>query len=158
MTEFITPKELSKITGLSVSTLKQQRYRGSSKYEYKKGNDGKISYQSPQVRCSLVKERQLNTLSTSKPDEPRSNNQPKRNSGRGFHSKSRYQFSQLKVINEQRKKMKEERLAKQRIKDESSMSHRESVTYQGTWNKDLEERLEALDMEVNHLSKLNRHR
>ena len=130
MNEFISPKELSKITGLSVSTLKQQRYRGSSKYEFKKGNNGKISYQSPEVRCSLVEQRELNTLSTSK--APCSANKVKLNSGKGFHSKSRYQFSQLKIINERRKKMKEERLAKQRIKDESSLSHEPLTTNHGT--------------------------
>ena len=134
MTEFITPKELSKITGLSVLTLKQQGYRGSSKYEFKKGNNGKISYRSPQVRCSLVKERELNILSTSK--APCSANKVKRNSGKGFHSKSRYQFSQLKIINERRKKMKEEWLAKQRVREESSLSHEPSRVSNLSRNKE----------------------
>lgn len=126
MNEFITPEELSKILGVKVSTLKQQRYRGSSKHEFKKGDNGKILYRSPEVRVSQVGQRGMNTLSTSKPSVPRSDNKVKRNSGKGFHSASRYQFSQLKVINEQRKKMKEERLAKQRIKEETSVSREPS--------------------------------
>ena len=95
---------MSDLTGYSQETLKKQRYRGSSKYKYVKKN-GRVLYLPPEVRQKQDNHRDLSTLSTEpKSREPSCLNKVKRNSGTGFHSKSRYWSagSQLRNINDLR--------------------------------------------------------
>ena len=110
---------MSDLTGYSQETLKKQRYRGSSKYKYVKKN-GRVLYLPPEVRQKQVNQHELSTLSTEpKIREPSCLNKVKRNSGNGFHSKSRYWSagSQLKNINDARHRARLEREAKENAKE-----------------------------------------
>ena len=118
--KYLSSRGLSELTGVSLETLKKQRYRNSSKYKFTKSNTGRVLYETPEVRQTEVNQHELSTLSTEpKSREPRCLNKVKRNSGNGFHSKSRYWSagSQLKNINDQRHKLKLERMAKQNAKE-----------------------------------------
>ena len=98
----------------NLETLKKQRYRGNSPYKFTKSNTGRVLYLPLEVRQTEVNQHQLSTLST-KIHDPRAVNKVKRNSGNGFHSKSRYWSagSQLKNINDQRHKVRLEKEAKE---------------------------------------------
>ena len=102
----------------NLETLKKQRYRGNSPYKFIKSNTGSVLYLPLEVRQTEVNQHQLSTLST-KIHDPRSVNKVKRNSGNGFHSKSRYWSagSQLKNINDQRHKARLEKESKENAKE-----------------------------------------
>ena len=108
---------MSDLTGYSQETLKKQRYRGSSKYKYVKKN-GRVFYLPLEVRQTMDNRREMSTLST-KIHEPCSSNKVKRNSGNGFHSKSRYWSagSQLRNLNDARHRARLEREAKENAKE-----------------------------------------
>ena len=112
---------MSSVTGVSQETLKKQRYRNNSPFNYIK-QGSKVLYEPPEVRVSMDNEHECPPMSTTKKPlsrEPRSANQGTRNSGNGFHSKSRYWSagSQLKNINDQRHKARLEKEAKQNAKE-----------------------------------------
>ena len=114
--KYLSSRGLSELTGVSLETLKKQRYRNSSKYKYTKSNTGRVLYETPEVRQTEVNQHKLSTLSTEpKIHEPCSSNKVKRNSGNGFHSKSRYWSagSQLKNINDLRHRHRLEKEAKE---------------------------------------------
>ena len=118
--KYLTSREMSEVVGVSQETLKKQRFRGNSPYKFIKSNTGRVLYLPPEVRQKQDNHRDLSTLSTEpKSREPRSANQGTRNSGNGFHSKSRYWSagSQLRNINDQRHKARLEREAKENAKE-----------------------------------------
>ena len=100
----------------NLETLKKQRYRGNSPYKFIKSNTGSVLYLPLEVRQTEVNQHQLSTLST-KIHDPRSVNKVKRNSGNGFHSKSRYWSagSQLKNINDLRHRHRLEKEAREML-------------------------------------------
>ena len=73
----------------------------------------------PEVRVSMDNEHESPPMSTTKKSQSRVPSLKKR-SGRGFHSASRYWAygSQLRLINEKRKKQKLERMAKETAREE----------------------------------------
>ena len=111
---------MSEVVGVSQETLKKQRFRGNSPYKFIKSNTGRVLYETPEVRQTMDKQHELSTMSTEPKNRvPCSLNKVKRRSGRGFHSASRYYAygSQLRLINEQRKKQKLERMAKETARE-----------------------------------------
>ena len=118
--KYLTSREMSEVVGVSQETLKKQRFRGNSPYKFIKSNTGRVLYLPPEVRQKQDNHRDLSTLSTEpKSREPRSKNKGTRNSGNGFHSKSRYWSagSQLRNINDLRHRARLEREAKENAKE-----------------------------------------
>ena len=109
---------MSSVTGVSQETLKKQRYRNNSPFNYIK-QGSKVLYECPRPRVSMDNEHESPPMSTTKKSQSRVPSLKKR-SGRGFHSASRYWAygSQLRLINEKRKKQKLERMAKETAREE----------------------------------------
>ena len=115
--KYLSSRQMSEVTGVSLETLKKQRFRNNSPYKFiKEGR--RVLYLAPEPRVSMDNEHESPPMSTTKKSQSRVPSLKKR-SGRGFHSGSRYWAygSQLRLINEKRKKQKLERMAKQNAKE-----------------------------------------